>query len=234
MFWTETKKSGSACFYKLWIWDKIVDCGQNSEILSKLYTVACVVVCVRLWLTSDLGERGWRSAKIESDRRRGNMPQMKQTGGSLFWILCNLWVEMEAVGIVRNEDHWEEKLQGARVRVSCHIESLGNENSIYSNIYSNTYSNILIYILTRPSKLWNSNIQTMNRQVENIHPQKILTPEKYSPLKNIHHWKYSSLKNIHPWEIFTLGKNIHPMSPDDKLSENIWFVWSKTSYDGDR
>ena len=23
-------------------------------------------------------------------------------------------------------------------------------------------------------------------------------------------------------------------SPDDKLSENIWFVWSKTSYDGDK
>ena len=23
-------------------------------------------------------------------------------------------------------------------------------------------------------------------------------------------------------------------SPDDKLSENIWFVWFKTSYDGDK
>ena len=22
-------------------------------------------------------------------------------------------------------------------------------------------------------------------------------------------------------------------SPDDKLSENTWFVWSRTSYDGD-
>ena len=23
-------------------------------------------------------------------------------------------------------------------------------------------------------------------------------------------------------------------SPDDKLSENIWFVWSRTSYSGDK
>ena len=25
---------------------------------------------------------------------------------------------------------------------------------------------------------------------------------------------------------------MYSSSPDDKLSENIWFVWSKTSYDG--
>ena len=26
---------------------------------------------------------------------------------------------------------------------------------------------------------------------------------------------------------------MYSSSPDDKLSENIWFVWFKTSYDGD-
>ena len=26
---------------------------------------------------------------------------------------------------------------------------------------------------------------------------------------------------------------MYSSSPDDKISENIWFVWLKTSYDGD-
>ena len=30
------------------------------------------------------------------------------------------------------------------------------------------------------------------------------------------------------WSLWLLS------SPDDKLSENIWFLWSKTSHDGDK
>ena len=33
---------------------------------------------------------------------------------------------------------------------------------------------------------------------------------------------------------FCKSSSLSMPSPDDKLSENIWFVWSKTSYDGDK
>ena len=42
--------------------------------------------------------------------------------------------------------------------------------------------------------------------LRNIHPWKIFTPEKYSPLRNVHPWKYSPLR---PWKIFTLKKYLH-------------------------
>ena len=50
--------------------------------------------------------------------------------------------------------------------------------------------------------------------LKNIHPWKIFTHEKYSPVKDIYTWKYSPLKYIHLWEIFTPEKysplkNIH-------------------------
>ena len=33
---------------------------------------------------------------------------------------------------------------------------------------------------------------------------------------------------------FEKSSSLSLSSPDDKLSENIWFVWSRTSYSGDK
>ena len=44
------------------------------------------------------------------------------------------------------------------------------------------------------------------------------------------------LRNVHPWKIFIPKKysSVKNRSPGDKLSENIWFAWSRTSYGGDK
>ena len=73
-------------------------------------------------------------------------------------------------------------------------------------IESKTFNNFLspIIIKTRPSKLWESSLGNIHIQkiftLRNIHPWKVFTPEKYSPLKNIHPLKIFTLK------IFTLYK----------------------------
>ena len=45
-------------------------------------------------------------------------------------------------------------------------------------------------------------------------------------------WRFGCLVG---WLVGWLDQGVmYSSSPDDKLSENIWFVWFKTSYDGDK
>ena len=68
--------------------------------------------------------------------------------------------------------------------------------------------------------------------MKNIHSWKILTPEKYSDV--IMHKIVSLSLSLSLYLSFCKYSSRSLSSPDDKLSENIWFVWSKTSFDGDK
>ena len=48
------------------------------------------------------------------------------------WWLWNLWIKMDAIGIVRKEDHWQHEFQGPSVCIGGHIERLKNGEIITS------------------------------------------------------------------------------------------------------
>ena len=65
-------------------------------------------------------------------------------------------------------------------------------------------TNIELLVRTRPSKLCESQIFGLWVYLKNVHPWKIFTLDKYSPLEKTHFWKivtpekYWPLKNIQP------------------------------------
>ena len=115
------------------------------------------------------------------------------------------------------EDHDNVEKRDNFCEYKCEIDSM---NCLWVILNSNKSAAAFItwyFLKTRPSKLCESQIFRLWVYLKNIHLWKIITPEKYSPLKNIHSWKYPLLKiftqekyslqkNSQPWKIFTPGK----------------------------
>ena len=61
---------------------------------------------------------------------------------------------------------------------------------------------IIVFVLSRaarPSGKSDEGEDNDHFILENIHPWKIFTPEKYSPLKNSHHWKIFTPGRLNDW-----------------------------------